>query len=528
MIQDKDYEALGCWEAVTLGERLENWSKLYGERIAVVEDGEQVTYRELNDRVDRLAAGLAKKGIKKGDKAGLQMPNSISFIVTSFALMKLGAIPIFILPAHRQKEVIGIFEHAKPTAYIVAESFLGFEYSVLVDEVKRNCPYVKLFVTDGETGNTELLKDLYEETKTEYPQVDYKEVAFLLLSGGTTNVPKLIPRTHCDYAYNAKMAAKRSGLTKDSVYLAVLPIAHNFPWGIPGVIGTFSVGGKVVLAKTTSFDEVFPLIEEERVTITAVVPAVLQVWIEVLEWEDSFDLSSLSVLQVGGAKLIDSLAEKVMPAFGCTLQQVFGIAEGLICFTDLEDEESTLTSCQGKPLSEFDEIRIVDENECDVEEGTYGELLMRGPYTIRGYYGCKEYDEAIYTKDGFFRTGDKACITKEGNLLVDGRITDQINRAGEKIMPSEIEELLCQDERIQEAYVVPVPDEECGQKSFAFIKTEEKLELQDVYSYLRTTGLAQYKFPDYIEVITTVPLTNIGKANRKVMKEIAIQHVERK
>ncbi len=517
----KDYLKEGYWEKKNLWDRFAEWKDNYDGKCALVDENERISYSELYERALKYAAFFSAEGIRKGDRAAIQLPNCAEFVVICFGLFKIGAIPVFILPAHREKEILGIFKKAEPKAYITADSFLGFDYMKLAETIQKK--YNVRHYVAGNDGNLSFLTANADLSMIPEEAPSYNDVAFLLLSGGTTNIPKLIPRTHCDYSYNFKMAAEKSGLNKDSVYLVNLPVEHNFPWGIPGVLGTLSVGGKVVLSQTSSFDEVFPLIEEEKVTVTAVVPAVLQTWIEALEWEDSYDLDSLEIIQVGGAKLLDSLAKKVKPAFHCTLQQVFGIAEGLITFTSPDDPEDIITSCQGKPLSDGDEIRIVDDNEEDVPEGEFGQLLMKGPYTIKGYYGCPEFDPDIYTKDGFFRTGDKACITKEGNLLVDGRITDQINRGGEKIMPGEIEELLSEHGAVQEAYVVPVPDEQFGQKSFAFLKCIDPVDTKEIYDFFASKGISRYKYPDYVSSLDKIPLTNMGKVNRVELKKLALE-----
>ena len=519
----KDYEAAGYWEKKTLWDRLEEWKNSYADRCALVDEDIRISYQQLYDHALQYAAAFAADGIHEGDTVAVQLPNCAAFVEMVFGLFRIGAVPIFILPAHREKEITGIFNAASPKAYITARNFLGFDYTAMAERIlkERSDQQIRYYVAD-ELQNTAKLADV---TTLSSDGPCYRDTAFLLLSGGTTNIPKLIPRTHCDYAYNFRMAAEKSWLDSDSVYLVTLPIEHNFPWGMPGVLGTLFVGGKVVIAKTSSFDEVFPLIEEEKVTITAAVPAVLQTWLEALEWEDSYDLGSLRLIQVGGAKLLDSIARKVRPAFNCTLQQVFGIAEGLITFTSPDDTEDIITTCQGKPLSEGDEIRIVDEQEQDVADGEFGQLLMKGPYTIRGYYGCPEFQSDIFTEDGFFRTGDKACITKEGNLLVDGRITDQINRGGEKVMPTEIEELLLEHEAVQEAIVVPVPDEQFGQKSFAFLKCSREVSFAEVYEFLKSRRLARYKYPDYIRFLDRIPLTNMGKTNRAELKKMAVEDI---
>lgn len=186
-----------------------------------------------------------------------------------------------------------------------------------------------------------------------------------------------------------------------------------------------------MLTDSASCDEVMPLIAQERVTHVALVPALAQLWVQAREWEDS-DLSSLRVIQAGGARLDPTLAEQVIATFDCTLQQVFGMAEGLLCFTRLDDPHATILHSQGRLLSPLDEIRIVDQDENDVAPGETGQLLTRGPYTISGYYRAPAHNAQAFTAQGFYRTGDNVRLDEVGNLHVEGRLKEQINRAGEK------------------------------------------------------------------------------------------------
>ncbi|AIG28008.1 salicylate synthase [Brevibacillus laterosporus] len=517
----KNYEQLGFWEPKTLGQQLRMWAQQYQNREALVEGDSRLTYKELDSQVDELASGFIQMGIKKGDNVAVQLPNRISFVLTCFALFRIGALPILVLPAHREAELDGIFTLAKPVAYIIPTTFLGFDYTKMAQQLVKKHPSVKFVMTDGESDIGINLADI-SGTPAELDVPSYKDTALLLLSGGTTGTPKLIPRTHADYAYNAKAAATRCKLTPQSVYLAVLPIAHNFPLCCPGILGTLSAGGKVVLCQTTSGDEAFPLIEKERVTITALVPSIVHVWLEVLEWDTSNDLSSLEVLQVGGSMLDENLAKRVIHEMKCKLQQVFGMAEGLICCTSLDDPESVIISCQGRPLSDADEVRIVDEYGNDVEAGAYGELIVRGPYTISGYYRAPEQNRESFTPDGFYRSGDKARITPEGNFQIGGRIKEQINRAGEKIMPAEVEAYLRMHPDIKDAALITLPDPTLGEKSCAYVITDNQdITLADIHAFFHEKGVARYKMPDQIEFIDYWPLTSVGKVNKAKLKELA-------
>ncbi len=522
----KNQDETAPWEPLTLGNQLALWAAKYNERVALVEDNIRVSYAELDRKASELAAGFLHLGIKRGDNVVVQLPNRISFITTCFALFRMGARPVLALPAQRETELDGIFRVAKPAAYIIPDTFLGFDYEKMATRLLAKHPCVTCIITDGTSKNGRGLADIARPPET-MVSPSPTDTALLLLSGGTTGTPKLIPRTHADYSYNAKACAMRCRLTPQSVYLAVLPVAHNFPLCCPGILGTLSAGGRVVLCRTTSCDEAFPLIAKERVTITALVPALVKLWLEELEWNTAVDISSLYVLQVGGSMLDEDLAKRIMPAMQCTLQQVYGMAEGLICCTDLRDPEQVILTCQGRPLSPEDKIRIVDETGADIPTGEFGELLVRGPYTIRAYYGAPDSDFKDFTPDGFFRSGDRARITPEGNIHIEGRVKEQINRAGEKITPAEIETYLRSHPAIDDAILIGVPDDDLGERSCACLMTaDQKLTLNDIHRFLTNMGVARYKLPDQIEQVDYWPLTNIGKVNKSRLKERAMGHHE--
>lgn len=513
------YEYLNGWERCSLAKQLERWAEKYRERIAVADNKEEVTYGELNQRVSKMARAFWGHGIREGERVIVQMPNNIAFVTVFFALMRIGAIPIMMLPAHREAELEGIIKLAEPTAYVVMERYLGFRYVEMALAMKEKFPCLKNIFLDGAYEEGCLQLSEMKDEKMDFPVVDAYKTAVLLLSGGTTGVPKLIPRTHTDYMYNARMSAKRCQMDEKDVYLVSLPIAHNFPLCCPGLLGTLDVGGKVVLAPTTSADDILNAITKERVTITALVPAMVTICMELLEWEEEYDISSLKILQVGGAMLEDVLADKIIEKLPCKLMQVFGTAEGLLSFTSPEDEDSVIARCQGTPVSPADEVKIVDPKGNEVLAGEYGELLSRGPYTIDAYYKAKEINKESFTEDGYYRTGDRAMWTPQGKLRMGGRMKEQINRAGEKIMPAEVEDYLCRHERIREAAVVGIADKELGSRSCAFVVTKdgEAITMDELNKHLTDLGVARYKFPDQLEYIEMWPLTSVGKIDKKAL-----------
>ncbi|WP_017531491.1 AMP-binding protein, partial [Pelosinus sp. HCF1] len=214
-------------------------------------------------------------------------------------------------------------------------------------------------------------------------------------------------------------------------------------------------------------------------------------------------------------------ARRVKPAFGCMLQQVFGMAEGLVNYTRLDDSEETIVSTQGRPMSKYDEIRIVDEDDVDVEPGSVGQLLTRGPYTIRGYYKAEEHNAKAFTPDGFFRTGDLVKVNESGYFVVEGRDKDQINRGGEKVAAEEVENHLLAHDAVLDAAIVSMPDEFLGERSCAFVIPRHQTPTAgELKRFLRERGIAAFKIPDRIEFIHSFPYTPLGKVSKKKLRQM--------
>lgn len=519
----EQYETLKHWEKQIFSDWLKKKAEAFGERTVIVDGEKNITYQELFEQSHALARGLKEQGIQKNDKVAVQLPNGSEFLLALFALFHIGAIPILSLPAHRSKELVNVCKVAGAKAYITVEKYLGFRYEEMAREVQKESS-VETVIIVGESDQYIKFEELFQEGKTYVEEdVDEYSTALFLLSGGTTSVPKLIPRTHADYIYNAECSAERCNMQEDTVYLAALPMAHNFPLCCPGILGCMSVGGKIVVCKNGSPDEILELIMREKVTITSMVPAVLNVWLEMLEWDDEFDISSLQIVQVGGAVLEPELGKKAFQVLGSKLMQVFGTAEGLICFTPLGASEECVIRSQGYPISEADEVHIVDEEGKEVARGEYGEMIVRGPYTIDGYYCAEEINEKTFMEEGFYRTGDRAKINEDGSIFVAGRISDQINRAGEKINPEEMEQIIIKHPKVKDVVMIPVKDELLGNRSCACViaKQGEDICKKEVAVYLRKLGVAEYKIPDQILKVTDWPYTSVKKIDKKKLALMA-------
>ena len=528
------YRTAGLWRGESLPELLRGWCQRFAERTALVHGAVRLTYADLDRRVDRMAAGFQARGIGAGDRVIVQLPNTPEFVVVCFALFRIDAKPVFSLLAHRSHEIGHLCSISGAVAYVVPGRHRGFDYTALAAQTLTDSPTLRnVFVLDGRLPGASPAGLAAEgfvslaEVDAEpgpLPAPDPADVAFFLLSGGTTALPKLIPRTHDDYAYQCRTAAQVNGLTAEDVYLAVLPVEFNFAWGCPGVLGTLGAGGTVVLGDGPDPDECFQIVAAERVTFTSLVPSLAQLWLDAVDVVP-FGHTSLRTIQIGGAPLPREVAERISPAFGCRLQQVFGMAEGLLTFTREPDSLLTIATTQGSPLSPEDEVRIVDESGADVPPGTQGELLTRGPYTLRGYYRAPEHNARAFTDDGFYKTGDVARLTKDGQLVIEGRIKDVIIRGGNKVSAAEIEEHLLTHPAVDRVAVVGLPDSYQGELTCAFVRPAgEPPTLRELRVALHGRGLADYKLPDLLEIVADLPLTGLGKVDKALLAKQAAIH----
>ncbi|MEU9844475.1 AMP-binding protein [Actinomadura sp. NPDC048032] len=503
------YTAEGYWTDRLLGDVLRGDPSA----TALVAGDDRLTYADLDARAARTAAGLLALGLRRGDRVVVQLPNTAGFVVAFLALVRIGAAPVLALPAHRESEIRYLCELSEARAYVCADRDGDFDYR----ELARTLP-VEHVVVEGDAEEFTPLASV-DADPVAAPVPDPSDVGVFLLSGGTTGLPKLIPRTHRDYVYNLEASADLCGFDSGTVYLVVLPAAHNFALACPGILGVFATGGTVVLSPSGSPDEAFPLIERERATVCAVVPPIALLWLDAVTWSDE-DVSSLRLLQVGGAKLAAERAAEIPDALGCQVQQVFGMAEGLLNYTRLDDPRDLIERTQGRPLSPADEIRVVDEDGKRVAPGEVGELLTRGPYTLRGYYRAPEHNARSFTPDGFYRTGDLVRELPSGHLIVEGREKDQINRGGDKVSAEELESHLLAHPAVHDAAVVGVPDPVMGERTCAFLiirEGERAPGLREVKDFLRVRGVAAYKHPDRLETAAVFPRTPVGKISKKAL-----------
>jgi len=501
------YRRLGYWQDRTLDQVFGDLFSRYHDRVALIADGAEVRYGALGQRASSLAGALYERGLRPLDRVVLHLPNGPEFIYLYFALQKIGVVPILALAPHRRLEIDHFVRLAGAVAYFGTDPELAtqvrsanpcLEHTVMLDELKQ---------LSG-PGAPSL-------------DVDPDDPCALLLSGGTTGIPKLIPRTHNDYLYNTRAAAAVQEITPESCQLSVLPLAHNMPLACPGVQGFLMAGARIVVGTSTKAPDVFELIERHRVTHVAGVPALYIRWMADPD-AGKRDLGSVRLLQSGGQRLQPEVRKRMAETFpNAFVQENFGMSEGTLFFVRRDDPEEVRLETVGRPVSPDDEVRLTDEDGREVPDGEVGELTVRGPYTLRGYYRAPEYNTRQFTPDGFYRSGDLMRRHPSGSYLVEGRIKDLVNRGGEKISAEEVENLILTHPAVRNVACVPLPDPVLGERMCACVIPHEgrTLTLAELSAYLADMGIAKFKLPERLELMDDFPLSTFGKVSKKALAE---------
>jgi 2,3-dihydroxybenzoate-AMP ligase len=529
------YRQQGYWEDITLREMLDRSVRSHKDKTALIFQNRRITYNELASEIDRLANHLNAAGLAPLERVVVHLPNTPEFVTTFFALITLGIIPVLALPAHRHAEIRHFMAHSGAVAYFIPATYRSFDYRELAETLCAEFGQLRhvFVVGDPKPGQTPLLGTRSSSGTIHLPNFfrpDPTEVALMLLSGGTTGLPKLIPRTHNDYVCNCTLSGRVSGIDAQSIFLAVLPLAHNYTLASPGILSTLSCGGTVVIAPDTSAETTMRLIESEKVTHVAAAVPLITNWLNTCT-PGAFDLGSLQVVINGGARLAPELRRRVREQFGCQFQEDFGTGEGLLNMTRLDDCDEFILNSSGAPVCNDDEIKVVDDNGLEVPDGQPGELICRGPYTIRGYYNAPEANTSAFTSDGFYRMGD---IVRKYNrhVFAEGRKKDLINRGGEKISAEEVENYILQNPKIASACVVAMPDKRYGERACAFVipRPGQTIDFQELTDFLLKQEIAKFKLPERLEIVDQFPLSPAGKILRRelrtaIEKKVAAEQV---
>lgn len=523
------YEKRRWWLGMTWGDVFDKATDLYPGKVGFVDDVGSYTYFEMREKVDRLAISLIKLGIKQTDRVLVQLPNWHEFICAFFAIQKIGAIVVLLIPRHNENEIKLFCSLTKPVAWVLPEQYGKLEYESLIDAVCEENDQLKHIIQvrsggdakhltmEGLIEKAELTKENLEALEIRRP--DPNEVAQIMPTGGTTGTPKLSPRTHNNYMVNVEYHAKSWEITSNDTVIVVTPVGHGMAlhWGIGGSLFNQA---KLVLLDSVKPDDICAAIEKEKVTAMPTVPALLARIVEMEEF-GRYRLDSLKKVSVGGAPSTPELVRTVEEKIGCKFVNGFGSVEGTTCSTRLGDSIELICYSVGKPDCPYDNLKIIDLEGKEVPQGVDGELVSKGPGVFTGYFKSPEENKNVFTSDGFFRTGDQARKDEFGNIWITGRIKDIIIRGGENVSAKDIENLMSTHPDIADSAVVGMPDKILGERICAYVVTrgEAMLTFEDIITFLKGNGASVLQLPERIEFVGTLPLTNIGKVDKKALRE---------
>ena len=397
--------------------------------------------------------------------------------------------------------------------------------------IKGDHPYLKLFLTTGgpaPAGWLSLEKLLEEDIEGQFP-VDYlstlkpdpNDISTEQLSGGTTGLPKGIPRTHNDYLCQWFAFGSILGFNKDAVFLLVAPVAHNAGLIISG--GVVVNGGTLIMTKSPKIEDMLRLIEKYRITHTFFVPVQITYLMEAGELRKKYDLSSLKVVGSGAQKVKPELSIWLAQELGVHPMHVFGMAEGpVICNSWLSPLEAQAHTIGTPPFDDPEDIqtKIVDPQGKEVKPGEVGEMISKGPFTFKGYFRAPEENAKAFDQEGFFYSGDLMSRRPDGRYVVEGRSKDMIIRGGENIYPEGVEQVLMEHPKVITAFCVGMPDPALGEQLCAFVQLVkgEQFTIEEMRNYMKAQGMAVYQWPERLELVEGWPLTPFQKIDKRLLR----------
>ncbi|RJR29657.1 MAG: hypothetical protein C4576_35075 [Desulfobacteraceae bacterium] len=526
----REYSRNKWWLGLTLGDILDRFADVFPDKEAVVDDRVRLTGKEVRDKANRLAVSLAGMGLEKGDCALLQLPNWAEYVIAYFAMQKIGVIPVILISGYRQLEVSHIARLTEAKAWIVPDVYRKIDYRSFMDEVREKNPQLKHLISARAQKPgppfTAGLEELLGRELTEGDQrlLDRRrpgpsDVAHVLPSGGTTGLPKGIPRTHGDYICNVEFQHRGWEMNPADVALIAVPVGHNL--ALLNVVGSMLFGFKLVLSDSTRPADICGLIQSEKVTYMPAVPSLVKRIVEMEELK-SLDLGSLKKITAGGEPSTPDLILKVREKLSSAYVVEFGMSEGLLCRTRFSDPVETICNSVGRPCCPYEQVKIIDEKGGDLPPNCDGELAVKGPGIFAGYLKNPEENRKSFTDDGYFRTGDQARIDECGYLKITGRIKDIIIRGGENISPAQVEDLLCAHPGVADAAVIGVPDTDLGERVCAFVRPAAgaRPNPEEIKSFMEEKGASKLLIPEVFEFVDALPMTEAGKHDKKALREV--------
>ncbi len=526
----------GLWLDRTLHDYFAEAVEKAPDQVAIVEGERRLTYAEWDALAARVAAGLVKLGLSKGDIVAVQLPNWVEMCVAQIALSRIGAVIQPMHTVYREREMASMLEFCNARAVILPQEYGGFAHAQAAVGMAPKLPDLDHVVVvrgaaDGATSWDDLSADTdgLEAYEAANP-VHADDVFYLNFTSGTEGAPKGFLHTHNTMLSVLKrfanMQAEADPSSKDDVILANSPMTHSF-----GHLSTYQIllrQVRMVLVERFSPTETLRLIAQERVSAISGTPAHLISLLNHPKFEET-DTSCIKSVGVGGSQCPPQLMADIEKHFGVRVGNMYGMGENILhTRTQPTDSHEIIRETVGMPVPGA-ELKIFNENhEAEQAMGDVGEIAFRGPTLFLGYYRNPERTAETRNDDGWFFTGDLGFVDDRGYLHMAGRKKEQINRGGTKIFPKEIEDLLHSHPAIRKAAVVGMPDYRLGERVCAFVEVVpgESVTLDDVRVYLESQQVMKHKIPERLEIVAELPQTPTGKIQKGPLVEDITKKLE--
>lgn len=497
------------------------------QRPFVAFEDRRLTYAQLDAQADALAAALHELGIEAGDRIALTLPNWPEFVVSAFAAAKLGAVIVPLNPRFTSPELQYMLRHSESVAVVTAENWEGTDYLARFEQFLGVLPDLQYVFSVGEEDlwyddRIHQFEDLVSSGEgRSYPKWEGSadEPFAILYTSGTMGKPKGVQLTHENLMANAALSADALGLRADDVVFGVNTLFNAFGIGT-GVLGTMVAGASLVLHEGYDADEVLRIVQRERVTVFHGVPTNF-----ILALNAGGGAGASGTLRTGvvaGAPVSDELVHRIQRELVPGIRVGYGMTEtgNLVSVNTPEDPPGKQVATVGRPLPEV-EVRVIDVDGSVLPVESVGEVAVRGPGVMRGYYRQPGETAQVFTADGFFLTGDLGMVDEEGFLHLIGRRKEMIIRGGFNVYPREVEDRLHAHPAVLDVAVVGLPDEILGEVACACIVPVEGAIVtgEEIRDFCREV-LADYKVPDLVRFLDSFPLTGSGKVRRVELARI--------
>lgn len=503
----------------TIGELFDRSVRQFSGRTALVDDKGSITYRELGEKVNRLAHALAGMGVNKGDRVALWMKNCIEYAICDFAIAKIGAVKVPFNHMLSEQEVAYRLEDSGSATVICDSGFYGPLLKII--ETASVKPVV---ITTGKESDVNL-EDLIAKASGRPLAVELvqDDLAAIMYSGGTTGVSKGVMHTHKSLISIIYSQIVEWEIERGSVTLVVAPLPHAAGFGI---LSFMLRGGKQVIHQGFHPVTFCEAVQRHKVTFSFLVPTMIYVILDMWDHLKHFDLSSIKTLMYGAAPMASARIGQAIELWGPVLMQGYALMEAANQVITLSKEDHLVSSGQDeKRLSScgrsviMAQVKVVDGQGKEVPPGDIGEIVLRSPHMMRGYWQ-KEEETREAIRDGWLHTGDMAWQDQEGYFYIVDRKKDMIISGGMNVYSSAVEKALFDHPSVRQAAVIGVPDDKWGEavKAFVIIDKEAPVGGEDLIQHCKGK-LSKYEVPKSVEIVEEIPVTAIGKVNKKKLRE---------